>query len=43
MSEIVAEKFTESPEGEILAVCFNGSNDKGIAYALPVPVEVKRR
>ena len=43
MSEIVAEKFTESHEGEIFAVCFNGFNDKGIAYALPVPVEVKRR
>ena len=24
MSEIVAEKFTESHEGEIFAVCFNG-------------------
>ena len=43
VSALVADKFTSSPKEEKLAICFNGLNDKGCAYALPIPVAVKRR
>ena len=43
VNKIVPQKFTRDPEGEIRAVCFNAFNEKGAAYALPLPVKVQRR